>query len=131
VTAFLGGAFIKLFDYVGDPTAERPLVITLVLFNFGMLILYTALASYQFTQSDVLPNIRLVSTRQVPQLNMEKQHVYHLFLSHVYAEPTTPLPAAPVSAADAQCVQCSAGAAGKTRWRQSSGSCYCFCPTSR
>ena len=103
VCAFLGGAFIKLFNALNDMSAELPLVITMVSFNFGVLILYTVLASYQFAQSDVLPQIRLTSTGQVPQLNLEKGELYHLFLSHMHVVPTT-LPALG-TVADAERVQ--------------------------
>ena len=94
--AFLGGTFIKLFALVDDDSAsERPLVITLVVFNVGVLILFTALSGYQLLTGDALPHIHLVSTGQPPQQNLQKGGVYHIFLSHMHAVPT-PLPETPV-----------------------------------
>ena len=52
-------------------------------FNFGVLVLYVILAGYQFSITDVVPSIRLISTRQVPKLTLKAEHKYHLFLSHI------------------------------------------------
>jgi len=43
------------------------------------------LASYLFSQEEVLPQIRLVATGQPPGLKMDKEHHFHIFLSHIWS----------------------------------------------
>ena len=99
VCVFLGGAFIKLFsgDGVDSATCNGAaasntnddsvfkIVCIMAGFNFFVLILYAMLAAHQFSTSSVLPSVRLVATRQVPELKLEASHRYHLFLSHVWS----------------------------------------------
>ena len=86
VCVFLGGAFIKLFsgDTAEDDAEVFRVVVVMVFFNFAVLGMYVSLAAYQFTTADVLPSIRLLATRQPPELKLAKDHKFHLFLSHIW-----------------------------------------------
>ena len=105
VCVYLGGAFVKVFahpaagaggaaaaadaasseDSSDDDTAVLRVVIIMVAFNFAVLTLYVSLAAYQFATRDALPQIRLVSSGQPPELRLRKGCKWHLFLSHVWS----------------------------------------------
>ena len=100
VCVFLGGAFIKLFsgDGVDSTTCDDAedasetnggnifiIVGVMAGFNFAVLLLYVSLAAKQLSSSSVLPSVRLVTTKRVPDLKLEKRLRYHLFLSHVWS----------------------------------------------
>ena len=100
VCVFLGGTFIKLLSSDGiksgacDDT-EAPscanesrvltIVAIMVVFNFSVLTLYVLLIAYQFSTSFALPSVRLVATGKVPELKLEAEMRYHLFLSYVWS----------------------------------------------
>jgi len=100
VCVYLGGAFVKVFadsttvaaDDDGDDgddedssTAKFRVVVVMVVFNFAVLALFVSLAAYQFATRDVLPSIRLVTSKQVPELKLRKGEKWHLFLSHIWS----------------------------------------------
>ena len=95
---FVGGNFIKLSsgDGVDSATCDNgaapdanedipKIVCVMAVFNFLVLLLFVSLAAKQISRSSVLPPVRLVSTRRVPELTREKHQRYHLFLSHVWS----------------------------------------------
>jgi hypothetical protein len=94
----VGGDFIKLFSGDGidsatcnngdasDANEDIPKIVSVMAgFNFLVLLLFVSLATQQISRSSVLPSVRLVSTRRVPELKREKRQRYHLFLSHVWS----------------------------------------------
>ena len=104
VCVFLGGAFIKLFSGGGESaTCESTagdaegvvddgddmnvlmVVYLMVAFNTFVIVVFVALALYKFATSSALPSIRLVATGHVPELKMQPEHRYHLFLSHIWS----------------------------------------------
>jgi hypothetical protein len=99
VCVFLGGAFIKLSSIDGVDSATygngaapdangdyiSKIVAVMAAFNFLVLLLSVSLTAKQISRSSVLPPVRLVSTRRVPELTREKHQRYHLFLSHVWS----------------------------------------------
>ena len=100
VCVFLGGAFIKLFSGGGEDTCSSSdgaveddsddmnvlmVVYIMVMFNGFVLLICVVLAIHKFASSSALPSIRLVSNGNVPELKMQPEHKFHLFLSHIWS----------------------------------------------
>ena len=57
----------------------------MVMFNGFVLLICVVLAIHKFASSSALPSIRLVSNGNVPELKMQPEHKFHLFLSHIWS----------------------------------------------
>ena len=88
VCVFLGGAFIKLFSAEAnenDKDNVLKIVCLMVAFNIFVLVMFLTLAGYQFSTDFMLSSVRLVATKQVPELRLSPGLQYHLFLSHIWS----------------------------------------------
>ena len=88
VCVFLGGAFIKLFSADATKIEEDnvlKIVCIMVAFNAFVLLNFISIAGYQFGTDFMLTSVRLVATKQVPELRLSPALQYHLFLSHIWS----------------------------------------------
>ena len=88
VCVFLGGAFIKLFSAEAnenDKDNVLKIVCLMVAFNIFVLVMFLTLAGYQFSTDFMLSSVRLMATKQVPELRLSPALQYHLFLSHIWS----------------------------------------------
>jgi len=88
VCVFLGGAFIKLFSAEAnenDKDNVLKIVCLMVAFNIFVLVMFLTLAGYQFSTDFMLSSVRLMATKQVPELRLPSGLQYHLFLSHIWS----------------------------------------------
>jgi hypothetical protein len=101
VCVFLGGTFIKVFANSNDDVdcgsaadgdndkrnddAVMRVVAIMIFFNFLVLLLFFTLAAYQFATRDVLPSVRFIATRHLPELRLKPSQTWHIFLSHIWS----------------------------------------------
>jgi len=57
----------------------------MVAFNAFVLLNFISIAGYQFGTDFLLTSVRLVATKQVPELRLSPALQYHLFLSHIWS----------------------------------------------
>ena len=102
IFAFVGGTYIRLFHEFelvsGTATTTRIMVFTstsavampLVFLTLAMAMLMLWITAALVRAQEKLPSIRLSSTNMPPELTLEKQQKWHLFLSHVWSTGTLP-----------------------------------------
>ena len=84
-------------DYVLSQQLRKRFGFDAVFVTVGMalsiaaaLVLGTAIATYQVVKAARAPILKLMETKAAPELTLQSEHLWHLFLSHVWATGQAP-----------------------------------------
>eukprot|EP00965_Chrysotila_dentata_P094627 3128793-Pleurochrysis_carterae.AAC.6 len=71
-------------DITGFSSSDQIVALMLV-FNFMVLLVFACVTLYQSVTARSLPNVRLATNKQLPELALRDSCVWHLFLSHIWS----------------------------------------------
>jgi len=66
-------------------SSDDQIVYIMIAFNATVLVCFFAITAWQAWKERGLPNIRLLQTKEIPELSLGRGQKWHLFLSHIWS----------------------------------------------